>query len=164
MGRERSELILADVVAVRAERNPDFRVLTFECAGKEDESRSYAELHERGNRLAAALIARGLEPGDRFGLMMRNHPEFVESMIAASVSATVFVPIDPRTKGEKLAYALRNSGCRAVVTADYNLAQIEAVRASAPEVSFVLALESGEQGAVPHRRFRGRGVARRDFE
>ena len=32
--RERSELILADIVATRAERNPDFPVLTFECAGK----------------------------------------------------------------------------------------------------------------------------------
>lgn len=34
MARERSELILADIDATRAERNPDFAVLTFECAGK----------------------------------------------------------------------------------------------------------------------------------
>jgi hypothetical protein len=31
MARERSEMILADIVAVRAERNPDLPVLTFEC-------------------------------------------------------------------------------------------------------------------------------------
>jgi crotonobetaine/carnitine-CoA ligase len=76
-------------------------------------------------------------------------------MIAASISATVFVPIDPRTKGEKLAYTLRNSGCQAVVTADYNLAQLEAVRGSVPEISFVLALESGEEGAGPVGDFAG---------
>ena len=99
MARERSDLILADLIAARAERKPDFPVLTFECPGKDDEVRTYATLFERANRLAAALIARGVERGDRLGLMMRNHPEFVETMIAGSISATVFVPIDPRTKG-----------------------------------------------------------------
>jgi crotonobetaine/carnitine-CoA ligase len=147
MTRERSELILADIAAIRAERNADFPVLTFECAGKEDEVRTYGELNERGNRLAADLIARGLEHGDRFGLMMRNHPEYVEAMIAASITGTVFVPIDPRTKGDKLAYTLRNSGSSAMVMADYNLAQLEEIRGSLPDISFVLALESGEDGA-----------------
>ncbi len=144
MTRERNEMILTDIIAIRAERNPDFPVLTFECAGKPDETRTFAELHERANRLAAALIARGLQRGDRFGLMMRNHPEFVETMIAASTTGTVFVPIDPRTKGEKLAYTLNNSECKALVLADYNLEQFEAVRAQVPKVAVVLALESGE--------------------
>jgi len=61
MARERSELILADLIATRAERKPDFPVLTFECAGREDEVRTFAELNEHANRLAAGLIARGLE-------------------------------------------------------------------------------------------------------
>lgn len=147
MARERSELILADIVAARAERNPDLPVLTFECAGRTDEVRTFAELQSRANSLAAALIARGLERGDRFGLMMRNHPEFVEAMVAASITGAVFVPIDPRTRGEKFAYTLRNSGCKGIVVGDYNLAQLEAVRGGLPELGFVLALESGEDSA-----------------
>ena len=144
MTRERNEMILADIIAIRAERNPDFRVLTFECAGRPDETRTYAQLHERANRLAAGLMARGLERGDRFGLMMRNHPEFVEAMIAASITGTVFVPIDPRTKGEKLAYTLNNAECKGLVAGDYNLAQFDEVRAKTPQVTRILALESGE--------------------
>ncbi len=155
MARERSELILADIIAVRAERNPDFAVLTFECAERDDEARTFAELAERGNRLAAALISRGLERGDRFGLMMRNHPEFVEAMIAASTSGTVFVPIDPRTKREKLAYTLRNSGCKGMVIADYNLGQLEEVRGDLPDLVHLLALESREGGAPPISDFAG---------
>src|SRR3990172_6056461 len=147
--RQRSELVLCDQIATRAERNPDFRVLSFECAGRPDATRSFAELQERGNRLAAALLARGLERGERFGLMLRNHPEFVEAMIAASITATVFVPIDPRTKGAKLAYTLRNSGARGIVLGDYTLAQLEEVRGELPELRFALALESGEEGALP---------------
>lgn len=155
MARERSELVLADLIAVRAERNPDFRVLTFECDGREDETRSFAELAEHANRLAAALIARGLGRGDRFALMMRNHPAFVEAMIAASISAAVFVPIDPRTRGEKLAYTLRNSNCRGAVVADTNLAQISEVRDRVPDLGFVIALETGEGGARPIGDFAG---------
>ncbi len=154
MARERTDAFLTDVIATRAERNPDFRVLTFECAGKEDETRTYAELRERANSLAAELIARGLERGDRFGLMLRNHSEFVEAMIAASTTGTVFVPIDPRTRGEKLAYTLRNSGCKGIVAADYALGVLEQVRGELPDLGFVLALESGEDGAPPLAEFR----------
>ncbi len=138
---------LAAIASARAESDPDFRVLTFECAGREDETRTFAELLDRGRRLAAVLSDRGLGRGDRFGLMMRNHPEFVEAMIAASLSGTVFVPIDPRMRGEKLGYTLRNSGSEAVVLADYNLRQWDEVRAELPDVRFVLAAETGEDDA-----------------
>jgi crotonobetaine/carnitine-CoA ligase len=140
---------LAAISTARAEKDPDFRVLTFECGGKPDEHRSFGELFDRGRRLATVLIERGLGRGDRFGLMMRNHPEFVEAMIAASFSGTVFVPIDPRMRGEKLAYTLRNSGSRGLLLADYNLGQWDAVRATLPDVAFVLAAGTGEDGAPP---------------
>jgi crotonobetaine/carnitine-CoA ligase len=155
MARERSELVLADIVATRAERNPDLAVLTFECAGKPDEGLTFAELQSRANSLAAELIGRGLARGDRFGLMMRNHPEFVAAMVAASITGSVFVPIDPRTRGEKLAYTLRNSSCKVMVVADYNLAQIDAVRSELPDLGFLLALESGEDAAPPIGEFAG---------
>ncbi len=148
-------MMLADLAAIRAEQKPDFRVLTFECAGKPDEARTYAELLQNASRLAAALVARGFQRGDRFALMMRNHPEFVEAMIAASITATVFVPIDPRTRGEKLAYTLRNSGSKGAVTADYNLRQLDEVRGKLPELRSVLALETGEENAPPLSEFSG---------
>ena len=155
MVRERSELLLCDQIAVRAERNPDFRVLTFECGGRPDETRTFAELWERAQRLAAGLVAHGLQRGDRFALMMRNHPEFVEAMIAASLSATVFVPIDPRSRGAKLGFTLRNAGCKGAVIADYNLVQLAEVRHELPELGFQLVLASGEDGAAPIDDFAG---------
>jgi len=120
--RERSEMILADLMQIRAEQQPDRDILTFEHLSLDggatpDEVRTYADLQVNGNRIAAALIARGMQRGDRFALMMRNHPEYVETMVAASISACVFVAIDPRTRGEKLAYMLRNSGCRGILAA-----------------------------------------------
>jgi crotonobetaine/carnitine-CoA ligase len=144
--RERNESILADLIANRAESNPDHPVVTFEGAGvRPDEIRTYKDLFENGNRIAAGLIARGMKRGDRFGLLMRNHPEFIETMIGASITGCVFVPIDPRTKGAKLAYTLRDAGCRGIICGDSALAQVAGVRDELPDLSWILVLESGEE-------------------
>ena len=160
--RDRNPFILADLVQIRAEEKPDCDVLTFEHYSLDggatpDEVRSYADLQTRANRIAADLVKKGMGPGDRFAIMMRNHPEFVESLIAASITGCVFIPIDPRTRGEKLAFLLRNSGSRGVVCADYTVAALLAVRGQAPDLEWLLAVESGEAGAEPIPDSRGVG-------
>ncbi len=101
------ETTLAALIANRVETMPDLDVLTVEGAGaRPDEVRTYRQLWENGQRLAQVLIDQGLRPGDHFALLMANHAEFVDAMVAASISGTVFVPIDPRAKGEKLAFML----------------------------------------------------------
>ena len=143
--RERNELILADMIAVRAEDQPDLDVLTFEGGGvRPDEQRTYQDLWENGNRIAAGLIARGMHVGDRFGVLIRNHPEFVDVMVGASIAGCVLVPIDPRSRGAKLAYTLRNSDCKGILCADYSAAQVAGVRADCPDLDWVWVLECGE--------------------
>ena len=142
MPRTLNEMVLADLIAARAEQRPDLDVVTFE--GGEtglDEVRTYAELWANANRLAAGLIERGMNYGDRFAILLRNHPEFIELMVAASLTGLVFVPIDPRTRGAKLAYTLNNSGCRGVVCADYNLAQVDEILGQVPSIDWIWALE-----------------------
>ncbi len=150
--RERNEFILADLISLRAEQKPDLDVLTFEHLSLDDgatpdEVRTYADLHANSNRIAAQLIRYGMNKGDRFAIMMRNHPEFVEAMIAASITGCVFVPVDPRIRGDKLGYMLRNSGSRGVICADYCVNEVVAVRDQVPELAWILSLESGEIGA-----------------
>ncbi len=147
--RERNDMILADLIRNRAEQKPELDVLTFEHWSLDggvtsDEIRTYVDLAENANRLAAALLARGMQRGDRFAIMARNHPEFVEAMIASSIAGTLYVPIDPRTKGEKLAFMLRNSGCRGIVCGDDGLAEIDAIRGQVPGLEWIWAIRSGE--------------------
>jgi crotonobetaine/carnitine-CoA ligase len=147
--RTLNEFVLADLIASRAESRPDLDVVTFEGGGvRDDEIRTYADLWANANRIAAGLIARGLNYGDRFALLMRNHPEFIETMIAASLTGTVFVPIDPRTKGAKLSYTLNNSGCRGIICADYSLEQVAAIREQVPSLEWIWVLESGDEPGV----------------
>src|SRR5471032_3283551 len=138
MTRTLNEMVLADLIAARAESRPDLDVVTFEGGESGvEEVRTYAQLWSNANRLAAGLIERGMGYGDRFAILLRNHPEFIELMIAASLSGLVFVPIDPRTKGAKLAYTLNNAGCRGIVCADYSLPQLCEIRNQVPTLEWI---------------------------
>ena len=114
---------LAALVARQPGQHPDFRVLTFVNVGAagalEDETRTFAELHAHAGALAAQLKALGIGPGKTFAIMMANHPEFVEAMLAAAWLGAAFVPIDPRVVGDKLRYMLEHAECEgAICTAD----------------------------------------------
>ena len=143
--RERNNLILADYMATRAEEKPDHLVITFEGAGiRDDETRTYGELFENGHRFAGALIDKGMAQGDRFATLIRNHPEFIECMVGASVSGCVVVPIDPRTRGDKLKFTLNNSESRGLVCGFYCLPQVLEIAADVPSLRWVLVLEDEE--------------------
>jgi len=148
-----NEGVLADLVRVRAEQHPDLDVLTFEHLSLDggttpDEVRTYADLAEHANRLAAWMVSEGMARGDRFALMARNHPEFVEAVIAASITGTVCVPVDPRTKADKLAFVLANAGCTGVICSDSALGEVVRSREAVGSIGWVLAIPTGEDDAV----------------
>ncbi len=131
--------IIANLVAEMARSHPDLDVLTFEDNGAE-EIRTYRDLWQNGLRIAGALKSRGIKQGERFAILMQNHPEFVEAMVASAILGTVFVPIDPRTKGEKLAYMLRDSGCVGAICGDYALSSLMECAASVPSLHWCLVI------------------------
>ncbi len=140
-----SEQVLAGVIANRMAARPDLKIVVFENAGvRPDDARSYRDLWENGQRLAQVLIERGMRVGDHFALLMNNHAEFVDAMVAASISGTVFVPIDPRTKGEKLAFMLDMAQCKGVIAADYALDHVTEVRTGLRELEWIIGLETDE--------------------
>ena len=89
----------------------------------------------------AELVRQGLRPRDTFALFMRNHPEFLYGIIGGSISGTVFVPIDPRQKGDKLRYQLTHAECKAVLTSTDLLPQLEEVLPQVPSLRFILATQ-----------------------
>ncbi len=151
--RERSEAILADLIELRAEQHPDLDVLTFEHwsldgGATPDEVRTFADLHANAHRIAAGLLRKGLSAGDRFAIMMRNQPEFVEAMIAASIAGAVFVPIDPRRRGDALAYMLGKAGCAGVLCSNDCAPEVAAVRRELPALRWIFALPPDASAAA----------------
>jgi crotonobetaine/carnitine-CoA ligase len=151
-------LTLAGVIGQRALERPDFIVLTVEGAGvREDETRTYAELWDNGRGLAAGLRRLGLKPGDMVGTLLANHAEFVDLMVAGSLLGIAIVPIDPRTKGEKLVYMLGSVGCKGVIAGDYALTELLAVRERVAGLQWVVGLPTDE-GRVTTAQLQAVGV------
>jgi carnitine-CoA ligase len=107
-------VVLAHVVESRTETMPDFPVLTFDYPDHA-EPVTYADLFRGGQAIVRALDDTGAAAGDRFGIMMRNHPEFAHALVAASLGAFVAVPLDPRMRGAKLRYMIHHARTRAIV-------------------------------------------------
>jgi crotonobetaine/carnitine-CoA ligase len=130
----------AQLLQERARTHPDFRILTFvDEASGETETRTFDQLLENAGRLATYLQENGFTAGDRFGVLLANHPQIVEALTAASLIGAVMVPIDPRTRGDKLAFILGDSQCRGIICADYNRDNVDQVLEDAP-VEWVMCL------------------------
>ncbi len=99
----------------RAEDNPDFGVITFDNSPYPDEILTYSDLVLKGRKLARAMEKLGIGAGDTFSAVMRNHPEMIIAMYAGSALRATLVPIDPRSKGDKLSYQISNSGSKGVI-------------------------------------------------
>ena len=78
----------------------------------------YGEFKERVDRLAAGLLALGLEPGDRIGIWSPNNSEWALTQFAAAKAGLILVNINPAYRLAELEYALNKVECRALVTAE----------------------------------------------
>ena len=78
----------------------------------------YGEFKEQVDRLAAGLLALGLEPGDRIGIWSPNNSEWALTQFAAAKAGLILVNINPAYRLAELEYALNKVECRALVTAE----------------------------------------------
>ncbi|WP_226366565.1 class I adenylate-forming enzyme family protein [Pseudonocardia sp. ICBG162] len=82
----------------------------------DDRTLDYAGAAELTARLAGGLAALGVRPGDRVGLLMANHLEFVPLKFAVARAGAVAIPFNFLYRRDELAYVLRQSRCTVLVT------------------------------------------------
>ena len=82
----------------------------------DDTTLTYRDVAFESQRLTAGLRQLGVQRGDRVGLVMANHPEFVTLKFAISRVGAIAVPFNYLYQRDELAYVLADSGCRVLVT------------------------------------------------
>jgi fatty-acyl-CoA synthase len=99
---------------------------------------SWSDLGRRSNNLAAALLARGAQPGDRVAFYTRNGTEYTEALAACFKARLVHVNVNYRYLDDELWYILDNSDARFVLFGDEFTQRVDRIRARLPHVaSFV---------------------------
>ncbi len=71
---------------------------------------------------------RGLSPGDRVAIVMRNRPEYLEALYACWHAGLVAVPVNARLHRDEIAYVLENSGSALVITDEDHAQEVEGLR------------------------------------
>jgi carnitine-CoA ligase len=140
--------ILSNLIEKKSLEKNDIEVLTFVSitgSGYQEEKRTYKNLWENGQRIARSLDAEKMNKGEAFAIVTLNHPEFVDAMVGSSIAGTVFVPIDPRTKGKKLTYMLTHSECRGAIIGDYALENLKEIITDCPLLEWLWVIGSESQ-------------------
>ena len=75
-----------------------------------DRTWTYADLADHTNRLANGLLSRGVERGDRVGILLANSLEYWALYLAITRIGAIAVRLNWRLTGPELQYALTDSG------------------------------------------------------
>ena len=95
----------------QAMTHPDKPAIIMASSG---ETVTFGEYEARSNRVANALLARGVGKGDRVALLLMNGVEFAAAFFAIAKIGAVIVPLNWRLVADELAFILADSGARHV--------------------------------------------------
>jgi acyl-CoA synthetase (AMP-forming)/AMP-acid ligase II len=140
-------MIVAQLLEQAAKRYAD--KIAIECG---DVAFSYAQMWHRGSCLAAMLRRKGLDAGDRVGVLCANTIPAVDAILSLAMLNAVRVPLYARDSLKGHLHMLNGTGCKAVLL-DESFAALPGFHdacASAGIVIVPLGLGQEEHQPLPH--------------
>ncbi len=102
------------------------------------------EFADQVTRVAAGLIAAGVQAGERVGLLSRTRYEWTLIDYAIVTAGAVTVPIYETSSAEQVAWILTDSGARAVIVeSNQHRAVVDGLSGQTPDVEHVWQIEAG---------------------
>ncbi|WP_409240035.1 AMP-dependent synthetase/ligase [Streptomyces sp. PA5.6] len=134
---------LTDIVRRNAAQHPDVAVIGRKVDGRWQDVTAKAFLADV-RATAKGLIAGGVRPGDRVGLMSRTRYEWTLFDFAIWSAGAVTVPVYETSSAEQIQWILGDSGAVAcVVELDAHNAAVESVREALPALKHVWQIDAG---------------------
>ena len=142
--------VLAEVLKRRAAEHPDRDYLKFADAPWV----SYGEINARANRVANALVARGVAPGESVSVMLPNCEEFIPVWFGILKAGAVMSSINTAYKGDFLSWTINLVEAKKLVISDEYLDRLDLIKAELPLLEHVIVWDSGKREgpdpALPH--------------
>ena len=105
---------------------------------------TYAQWAQQAASGAAHLRACGVAPGDRVGLFLPNHPDYLVWLYAIWWAGAVAVPINAKLHPREVAWIANNADARLLLTHSDTLGDLQALKADMPAALQLLAHNSAE--------------------
>ena len=132
---------LGDIVRYHAARKPDGLAVWFEAR-----STSWRELDHNTSRVANALIAAGVQPGDRVAFVGKGNDEFFELMFGIAKAGAVFVPVGWRLAAPEIVQIVDDAEAKALFVGVDQLSRMDEFRAGMPHVKVFIGMEASGVG------------------
>ncbi|MCM3687871.1 non-ribosomal peptide synthetase [Kocuria rosea] len=111
---------------------------------------TYAELNARANRLARALLARGLQAEDIVAVVAERDLEWMAAVIGILKAGGAYLPLEPRFPPDRITRTLTRAGCRMVLTEEGSTASLDAALTGMPAVAKLLVEDVETEGHAGH--------------
>ncbi|MEL7405711.1 MAG: long-chain-fatty-acid--CoA ligase, partial [Cyanobacteria bacterium J06558_2] len=95
---------LADLSRLQAQEIPHGKAIIFR-----DQATTYQQLDQNSDRLANALLARGITAGTRVAILAQDSPQSYEILFACAKIKAVLVPINWRLAAAEVSYILNDA-------------------------------------------------------
>ena len=138
--------VLADVPREQAKERPDQTALVYVNDGR---SWTFAQLDAESNRVAQALLAAGVGPGDRIAYLDRNSPEYFPYLFGGAKANAISVAVNWRLAVPEMEYILNDSQASVLLAGEEFLDGIG--RMNLPGVTTVVVL--GDPGETGYRTY-----------
>ncbi|SDP68740.1 Acyl-CoA synthetase (AMP-forming)/AMP-acid ligase II [Pedococcus dokdonensis] len=119
------------------------------CLTTDGQSLSYAAVQASSRRVAAALGATGVRPGDKVAILSANDPIAFSCVFGISRAGAVWCPINPRNEAAENRELLDLFDCAVVVFQASFAPLVERIRAELPKVHTWVCLDAGHGGSAP---------------
>ncbi len=113
-----------------------------------DRTHDYAWFNEQVSRVASSLVALGLEPGDRVGLVVENEPRGLISMMAILRAGMVMVPLNAKLHPREQVFILSDCEARAVIVSKAFVASLCDLRDELPDEIRMIVMDAADQAGT----------------
>ncbi|GAA4815319.1 long-chain fatty acid--CoA ligase [Nocardioides caeni] len=112
------------------------------CLVCDGETRSYAEVQELSGRIASALVADGVERGDKVAILAANDPTAFTCVFGISRAGAVWCPINPRNEAAENRDLLDLFECSVLIFQAAFAPLVDAIRGDLPGVRTLVCLDA----------------------
>lgn len=104
----------------------------------QDRTLTFAEAWDRGVRVANALIAMGVQPGDRVAGLEDNNLGCVDLYLGAAIAGAVRVPLYPRNSGRAHQDMLEGTQCKVLLVDEVYAAEVRGLEGAVDSLDHVV--------------------------
>jgi fatty-acyl-CoA synthase len=118
------------------------------CLTTDGHTQTYAEVQELSGRIAAALVERGVQPGDKVAILSANDPLAFTCIFGISRAGAVWCPVNPRNEAAENRELLELFDCTTLIFQEHFASLVGEIRDELPQLTTLVCLDGDVDGAL----------------